>query len=494
MKLTNLLKNDEIQPCEDIDFQRLVNDSRQVSSGDLFVAITCDKVIEHIITAVKKGACGVVVDELIYKQNHTILPQSQYIIVKNSRETLSKLAQRCYPGQPKHIAAVTGTNGKSSVTTFVRQIWELLGVEAASFGTLGLELTAATKERMGNFSLPKLTTPDAISLHQLLQVLTQENVDHFVFEASSHGLDQYRVHGANVTVAGFTNLTQDHLDYHPNMEAYFEAKSKLFTEVLIKEGKAVLNIDSPYSNSLKLLVKVRGGDVITYGVGSESADLVAKNIRHHPTSIEFDFVATGRTWPKINIPVVGSFQIENILCAIGIVAAEGVLIESIVKVLPQLKSALGRMQLAGKTSKNAAIYVDYAHTPDALQRSLTALRSHLPEAAKLHVVFGCGGNRDTGKRAAMGAVANDFADVVYVTDDNPRNEDPTFIRAQVLAGCPKGQEVSDRYQAILKAIQGLGVNDILLVAGKGHETGQVVYNNIIPFDDTEVVSSIVRKL
>ena len=488
MKLTNLFKNDELPSCEEITLTGLCYDSRQVKEGDLFVAVTCDDVIAHVVSALKNKAAAVVIDSEILAQNQSRLPHAIYIPVNNTRKQLSKLARQFYPQQPRVIAAITGTNGKSSVATFVRQLWEALGLRAASFGTLGLE---SSKANLENVLLPKLTTPDAISLHSLLQNLDQEGIDHFVFEASSHGLDQYRLHGAEVTVAGFTNLTQDHLDYHLTMEAYFEAKSKLFTEVLRPDGMAVINNDSIYAKSLMLLVQSRGIRILTYGVDSP-ADLRAVNITLHNASIQFDLVTKNQTWPQIRVPVVSHFQIENILCAIGIVLADNVSLTEIVAVLPHLTSAVGRMQLAGTTGNGAAIYVDYAHTPDALIRALQALKQHLPETGKLHVVFGCGGNRDTGKRHIMGGVADQLADVIYVTDDNPRFEDPSFIRAQVLSGCPKGQEVADRYEAIKKAINGLAADDILLVAGKGHETGQTILNEVIPFCDVQVVQEILK--
>lgn len=478
-----------LQPVKEITYAGLSCDSRQVKPGDLFVAVTCDDIVSHVVAAVKNGAAAVVIEAEILAQNKLRLPHAFYIPVKAARQCLSELAKQFYPQQPEKIAAVTGTNGKSSVATFVRQLWGFLGVRSASFGTLGLE---TTDKNLESFSLPKLTTPDAISLHQLLSKLKQENIDHFVFEASSHGLDQYRLHGARVTVAGFTNLTQDHLDYHHTMEAYFEAKSKLFTQVLAAEGMAVINNDSDYAKSLNLLAKARGVRVLTYGIDSP-ADLMAKSVTLHNSSIEFDLVTEKQTWPRIRVPVVSSFQIENILCAIGMVLAENVPLERIVSVLPQLTSAVGRMQLAGTTREGAAIYVDYAHTPDALIRALQALKAHLPDTGKLNVVFGCGGNRDTGKRAAMGAAADTFADVVYVTDDNPRLEDASFIRAQVLAGCARGQEVPDRYVAIEKAIHGLKPQDVLLIAGKGHETGQTVLNEVIPFCDVQVVQEILAR-
>lgn len=489
MQLTSLFKNIVPAISDDISVQNLSCDSRFVQQGDLFVAVTCDKVLDHILSACQKGVAAIVIEDDVLVQNKSRLPQALYIPVPNARQTLSDLARQFYPGQPHQIAAVTGTNGKSSVATFVRQLWEGLGLKAASFGTLGLEITDPLLQQL---PVPKLTTPDAISLHCLMDHLKTAHVEHFVFEASSHGLDQYRLHGANVKVAGFTNLTQDHLDYHQTMEAYFNAKSKLFTQVLDGNGLAVLNADSPYTTSLKLLVESRGGKVLTYGIHNP-ADLMATSITLHKQGVEFDLVTSSQTWQHIRIPVVSNFQIENILCAVGMVMAENIPLEKIVPILLQLSSAKGRMQLAGATRQGAAIYVDYAHTPDALIRALQALRSHLTDQGQLHVVFGCGGNRDTGKRGIMGEAAQTYADVVYITDDNPRQEDPSFIRAQVLAACPKGQEIADRYVAIEKAISKLQKDDVLLIAGKGHEEGQIILNDIFPFCDVQVVQEILAR-
>lgn len=469
----------------DTDVKTIVHDSRLCRPGDLFVAISCDTVLDHIRAAVNQGAAVVVIEEDLLRRYGAQLPKCQYIPVTNTRSALSYLASRYYTKQPTHVAAVTGTNGKSSVVSFIRQICDHLGFKTASFGTLGLELGDKTvlDEKV---DYPKLTTPDAFSLHKMLEQLAENRVTHFSFEASSHGLDQYRLHDVKVTSAGFTNLTQDHLDYHGTMENYFSAKTKLFTEILSPFGTAVINIDSTYGKSLQHLLKSHDFNLITYSVKSE-ANLRAGNIRLAANQIIFDLHYNSEVISDINLFIAGSFQLENVLCAIGQVMGFNIPLKDILKTLPLLRSARGRMQLVGSTSNNAAIYIDYAHTPDALSRALLALRSHVNNKGKLHLVFGCGGNRDAGKRALMGEIANELADVVYVTDDNPRHEDPQYIRAQILAKCPEGHECPDRLQAIQTAILALQQDDVLLVAGKGHETGQIIRDEILPFDDAEVV-------
>jgi UDP-N-acetylmuramoyl-L-alanyl-D-glutamate--2,6-diaminopimelate ligase len=413
------------------------------------------------------------------------------IVVASARQALSQCAAWLYPHQPDTMVAVTGTNGKSSVVSFVRQIWQGLKYKAASLGTLGVELTSNA-----NLSKPlpnsKLTTPDAMSFHKILEVLAASHITHCVFEASSHGLAQYRLHGVGLKAAGFTNLTQDHLDYHADMDAYFAAKARLFIDVLPPDQTAVINIASPYFSALKAMVLGRGQTLLSYGV-EQSADLMAHNIRLLPGQIHIDLAIQGQTWRDIPSTMVGSFQVENVLCAVGLALAAGADAASIVETLPTLRSARGRMEFVGKTHQGGAIFIDYAHTPDALSRALSALRNHVTEEGRLGVVFGCGGDRDAGKRSQMGTVAQSLADDVFVTDDNPRHEDPAFIRAQILVGCPLAIEVPNRRQALSQAIRQMRPHDILLVAGKGHERGQIIGNEVIPFDDREEVLAILKK-
>lgn len=469
------------------EYTGITQDSRQVKPGNLFVAISCDQVEEHIRSALANGAAAIVIEQSLYQRLGENTPQAHYIPVDNVRRTLSQLAARFYPLQPKINVAVTGTNGKSSVVTFVRQIWGYLGYEAASFGTLGLEFSGV--EVPPAIHTPKLTTPDALSLHMMLNELSERDINHFAFEASSHGLDQSRTHHVRLTAAGFTNLTQDHLDYHESMEAYFAAKTRLFSEILPLGQTAVINMNSPYAKSLRYLISSRRQNLIGYAVEAEAeADLMAHHVRLDSTHMLVDFVYAGHEWRDVRLNMVGAFQVENILCALGLAIGAGADIDDIIPLLHRLTSARGRMQLAAELSNKAAIFVDYAHTPDALQRALEALRHHLkPQAAKLHLVFGCGGDRDAGKRQPMGKIAAQFADKIYITDDNPRFEDPAYIRAQILLGCPEAQEIDNREHAIATAINNLQTNDILLIAGKGHEQGQIIREEILPFDDLAIV-------
>jgi UDP-N-acetylmuramoyl-L-alanyl-D-glutamate--2,6-diaminopimelate ligase len=494
MKIKDFLDYDPIS----LDFKTIVSDSRLVAPGDLFIAIPCDSVTDNSCMALKKGAAAIILESAVLDLIKQDFPSYPFLVVANAREALSKAASYLYPQQPNQIFAVTGTNGKSSVTTFVRQLLNQVGQSAVSFGTVGLE--APDREAiLSKVQVPKLTTPDAPSLHKMLHQLTAHGVTAFVFEASSHGLDQYRLHQAKVMSAGFTNLTQDHLDYHGTMEAYFEAKSKLFTEVLEEGGAATINVGCPYGKSLALMLNQmlpqKNQRILTYGVDIP-ADLVASSSHLESGRIKFKLTVKSVDYGVQEIAMAGIFQVENVLCAMGMMMGMGYPLEEILKGLPSLKSARGRLELVGVKppvvdGAGAAIYVDYAHTPDALTRALEALRLHLKGHGRLHVVFGCGGNRDALKRPLMGKIANDLADRVIVTDDNPRYEDPSFIRAQILSRCPRGQEIGNRQEAIEQAITDLHPDDILLIAGKGHETGQLIKDDLIPFDDTEVVREIL---
>lgn len=479
----------------DGNFNNLHQDSRNVQMGDLFVAITCDRTNDHVRSAIAAGAVAIFVEKNFYQAQESQLPRANYILVDNTRAAFSEMAATLYPDQPERIFAVTGTNGKSSVVTFLRQILGFLNERAVSFGTVGLEFSSDELRQdpsLQKLTLPKLTTPDAFSLHKLLHELKKESVTDFMFEASSHGLDQYRLHQVRVTVAAFTNLTQDHLDYHGTLESYFASKTRLFTEILVPGGVAVLNAASSYTRSLQLLLKQHEVRILTYGV-NVTADLEAKNVHLEADHIAFDLYFQGTMKGAYRLRMVGDFQLENVLCATTMAMAEGFSLEKIVPCFEKLVSAKGRMELAGIKDNGARIYVDYAHTPDALERSLDALRSHLTgTSGQLSLVFGCGGNRDVLKRPLMGEIAHKKADRVIITDDNPRDEDPDFIRAQILSHCPTGINISNRNEAISTAIEGLGPQDILLVAGKGHERGQIVKDQILTFDDVDVVRKAIR--
>lgn len=472
-----------------LPFSGLSHDSRHTKAGDVFVVIPCLQAEENAQAALEAGAAALIAEpdfaEAVQgKWNVPILK------VACVRKALSQAAALLYPNQPEVMVAVTGTNGKSSVATFLRQIWQKLGLASASLGTLGVDLSYQVKMK-DDLAMPPLTTPDALSFHQILDTLAASQVTHCVFEASSHGLDQYRIHGAKLEAAGFTNLTQDHLDYHGTLEAYFEAKACLFKDLLPSGKTAVINAASSYFPNLKDLILKRGQTLLSYGV-DHPADLMAQNIHLAAGKIKCDVAIQGETWRDISLNMVGPFQVENVLCAVGLALACGAPASAVVKALPYLCSAPGRMELVGKTPAGGAIFIDYAHTPDALMRALQALRPHVMENGRLKVVFGCGGNRDANKRPKMGEIAQNLADGVYITDDNPRDEDPASIRDQILAACPKAQEIGDRHQAIQTAISHMGPHDVLLVAGKGHERGQIIAGQVIPFDDRTEVQAILK--
>lgn len=491
MKIKEILPHLTSSEILSLEFKDIVSDSRHVVSGDLFFAVTCDTVIDNIRAAIANGAVAIVVETSALEKIRKDFSAQSFLAVPNVREAFSIAASHLYPAQPSHVFAVTGTNGKSSVVTFVRQILGQLNRFAASFGTVGLELTQK-QEIIPQVNVPKLTTPDALSMHRMLDQLSNCGVTDFAFEASSHGLDQYRLHQVKVGSAGFTNLTQDHLDYHETMESYFNAKIKLFSEVLDADGCATINVGCPYGKSLALMRQRKNRRVITYAVGAP-ADMMASRIHLDSGQIRFNLTYDSTDYGQQAIAMAGIFQVENILCAIGMVMGMGYPITDILKTLPYIQSARGRMELVGLKSNGAAVYVDYAHTPDALMRALQALRFHVKAGSRLHVVFGCGGNRDALKRPLMGKIADDLADVIIVTDDNPRHEDPSFIRAQILGNCPRGHDIGNRQDAIKQAVVGLNNGDILLIAGKGHETGQLVKDEILLFDDVEIARQILHQ-
>jgi len=392
----------------------------------------------------------------------------------NPAKKFALIAAKYYGKQPENIAAVTGTNGKTSIADFVRQILTMMNYKAASNGTLGL-----IKGNLPPIPSPN-TTPVSAVLQRELKEITDEGYNHLVVEASSHGLCQYRLGGVKVNVAGFTNLTRDHLDYHLNMENYLEAKLILFRENLVDNGVAVLNADIDVFERIKNACGNK--KIITYGKNGNDIKLLKSTPSVNGQKL--DIVYYGKQL-SLNIPLAGEFQAMNVLCALGIVAELTKKPDEAIKYVTKIIGAKGRLELVKQTSNGAAIYVDYAHTPDALENVLKALRPHTTN--KLKVVFGCGGNRDAGKRPIMGKIANDLADVVYITDDNPRFEDPAPIREQIISSCPKGINIPDRAIAIETAITELESGDVLVIAGKGHETGQYVMGKVLPFSDHEEI-------
>ena len=463
-------------------------DSRRVEPGTLFAALPGTKVhgAHFVAQALSQGATAILTDRDGAHIAAEALDESPValIVAEDVRATLAHAAALWFGPVPETVVAVTGTNGKTSVASFTRQIWEALGTAAVNLGTTGVE---------GHVAAPgNLTTPDALALQARLAGLRREGVTAVAMEASSHGLDQRRLEAVPIRAAGFTNLTQDHLDYHGTMEAYFEAKLRLFTELLPDEGIAVVNVDDPYGLRVADAVVARETlDLIRVGQYAAEAELKIAGRRLDETGQEL----LVRAWDKpyrVRLPLIGAFQAMNVLVAAGLAVAGSADIEEVIGVLPKLAGVRGRMQLAGRRNHGAPIYVDYAHTPDALETALKALRPHV--LGRLHVVFGAGGDRDRGKRPLMGQAAAAHADVAIVTDDNPRSEDPAAIRAEVLAGCPEAAEVGDRAEAILRAVDALEAGDALLIAGKGHETGQQVGDVVYPFDDVEQASVAVAAL
>lgn len=464
----------------------LTADSRAVRAGMLFAALPGSAVhgAAFIPSALEQGAAAILTDATGAKLAAELLADSEtaLVVAEDPRAALACAAALWFGAQPETVVAVTGTNGKTSVATFTRQIWAALGHEAINIGTTGIE---------GAWSAPSShTTPDAITLQKLLAAAAQGGVTHAAMEASSHGLDQRRLDGVRLQAAGFTNLTQDHLDYHGTMEAYFDAKAQLFTRLLPEDGVAVVNLDGARGSDMAELALERGLRVLTVGKG-QGADLQIAATRPDATGQEVRYLWQGRAF-QTRLALIGAFQAENVALAAGLAIAAGDAPEAVLAVLPRLTGVRGRMQLAATRRNGAAVYVDYAHTPDALETALQALRPHV--MGRIIVVFGAGGDRDRGKRPLMGEAARKHADVLYVTDDNPRTEDPASIRAAVLAACPDAHEVGDRAEAILRAVDALLPGDALLIAGKGHESGQVIGTDVYPFDDVEQASVAVAAL
>lgn len=463
MKLDQLIDN-----APQIEICGLTDDSRQVKPGFLFVSTN---VTAYIDSAVQNGAAVAVVPE-----NYENNPGVPVIKSPNPNKTLALAAARFFSQMPKHLAGVTGTNGKTSIVDFVRQILTMMDYKAASMGTLGY-----IKGNEAPVPAPN-TTVNPVSLHRELAGLAQDGYDYVAMEASSHGLCQYRVGGVKFDVAGFTNLTRDHLDYHKTMENYLAAKLILFTEQLKEGGTAVLNADIDVFNQIKQACLDSGKKVAAYGYHGDIIRLIDAVPLAHGQRLKLEFY--GKPY-EIEIPLAGTFQAMNVLCALGLAAELTGKPEKVIEYAGKIHGAKGRMELAG-LKNGAAVYIDYAHTPDALENVIKALRPHTK--GRLMVLFGCGGDRDPGKRPIMGQLANDLADVVYVTDDNPRTEDAVKIRSQIMEACPKGRNIGDRAAAIKTAMSELQPGDVLILAGKGHETGQYINGMVHHFSDHEEVA------
>jgi UDP-N-acetylmuramoyl-L-alanyl-D-glutamate--2,6-diaminopimelate ligase len=451
-------------------------DSRKVKAGDVFFALAGSKTdgTRFIDQAIASGAVAVVGDHA--PDNF----RGPFVTVSNPRRALAFAAARFYPRQPATIAAVTGTSGKTSVAAFTRQIWQRLGFESASIGTIGLVSPRRTV-------YGSLTTPDPIALHRELDEITGEGVSHLAFEASSHGLDQYRLDGVRIAAGGFTNLSRDHMDYHPDVAHYLNAKLRLFRDLVMTDGAAVISadhdcsaqvIDAARARDLRIVSVGRYGDGT--GEGIRLVDLAIDGFAQRMT-LEY----RTRKYP-IRLPLVGEFQIENALVAAGLAIGTGSDPEQVFAAIEHLEGAKGRLERVGDHN-GAPVFVDYAHKPDALAKALQALRPYAKR--RLVVVFGAGGDRDAGKRPLMGEIAAHNADSVIVTDDNPRSENPQAIRAAILAAAKNAKDIGDRAEAIRTAIAGLEPGDALLIAGKGHETGQIVGDRVLPFSDHDAVAA-----
>ncbi|WP_292286884.1 UDP-N-acetylmuramoyl-L-alanyl-D-glutamate--2,6-diaminopimelate ligase [Marivita sp.] len=464
----------------------LAVDSRDVKDGYLFAALPGTRMhgAEFIEYALRMGAAAILTDVEGAEIARDALDGSPaaLVIAADPRQTMAFCAALWFEKQPDTMVAVTGTNGKTSVASFVRRIWQLLGHSAVNLGTTGVE---------GDWQSPLAhTTPEPITLHRALAAATEAGIEHAAMEASSHGLAQRRLDGVNLRAAGFTNFTQDHLDYHESFEAYFDAKAGLFARVLPEDGIAVINIDDARGIDMLAIARARGQEILTVGRG-DGADMALLAQRFDAKGQDVRIRFGGETF-QTRLNLIGGFQAENVMVAAGLAIASGAVPDRVFPVLAELETVRGRMQLAATRANGAAVYVDYAHTPDAVATAAQALRPHV--MGRLVAIVGAGGDRDQGKRPLMGAAAAEHADVVIVTDDNPRTEDPALIRAAVLEGAPEAADVADRAEAILRGVDAVGQGDALLICGKGHETGQIVGTTVFPFDDAEQASVAVAAL
>jgi UDP-N-acetylmuramoyl-L-alanyl-D-glutamate--2,6-diaminopimelate ligase len=461
----------------EIDVTGVTADSRAVKPGNIFVAVAGAKAdgLRFVDQAVKAGAVAVAAE----RRPESLPAGIAFVQTKNARRFLALGAAKFFPRQPKTIAAVTGTSGKTSVAAFTRQIWADLGERAASIGTVGV--VTPEKEIYGS-----LTTPDPVVLHRQLDALAGEGITHLALEASSHGLDQHRLDGVRITAGAFTNLSRDHLDYHPTLEHYFAAKLRLFSELIAPDGTAVINVDNEHATEVIAAARKRKLTMLSIGRNADGIRILETAIDGFAQRLRISFA--GRQF-SLRLPLVGGFQVENALTAASLAIATGSQADKVFAALEKLKGAKGRLELVGERN-GAPVFVDYAHKPDALAKTLEALRPYV--TGRLVVVFGAGGDRDKGKRPIMGGIAVEKADAVIVTDDNPRSEKPAAIRAEILAAAKGAREIGDRAAAIKTAVSELKKGDVLVIAGKGHETGQTIGDKILPFSDHEAVAAALE--
>lgn len=470
MMRLSALTTDHVDPAQDQDVTGFAIDHRKVSPGTVFGAFRGARVNgeDYIAAAIAAGAIAVVAAPEARVEGVPHLASDE------PRRLFASLAAGFYGPYPQALVAVTGTNGKTSTVELTRQIWRMMGHSSASIGTLGIT-TAVDQVSTG------LTTPDIVTFLTNLAGLVKEGVNHVAYEASSHGLAQYRSEGPRVSAVAFTNLSRDHLDYHGTMDHYFAAKMRLIDEVVSSDGTVVIWADDPRSGEVSDHAKARGLNIMTVGEQGEALRLVSRE----PTQLGQTLVieAEGATH-KVNLPLIGAYQAANALTAAGLVLATGGELKQVLGLLARVQPVRGRLERAVITKAGAPVYVDYAHTPDGLRAAIEALRPHTK--GRLITLFGAGGDRDAGKRPLMGEVASELSDLVIVTDDNPRGEEPPVIRAAIMAGAKDAVEIGGRRDAIAEAIAQAGADDIVLLAGKGHEQGQIIGDRVLPFDDVTV--------
>ena len=461
----------------------LAVESGRVRDGFLFAALAGSKThgANFIPQALARGAIAILTDDEGRQIAKTkgIGDPTHFIVDPDPRHLLAKASAKFFGNIPENLVAVTGTNGKTSVATMCRQIWEELGLLAVNIGTTGIVGAYA--------STLKHTTPDPLSLHEHLSRISGENISYVALEASSHGLKQRRLDGVSFKAAAFTNLTREHLDYHSSMEEYFATKVTLFERNMAVDGFAVICTDSDWGRKLQVLTQSSGIKTIT--VGKENTDLCILQQRFLKTGQEIMFEWAGQKH-EVYLPLIGEFQAMNALTACGLVIGSGMEPSKVFKTLDRLEPVAGRMEQVAKRENGGIVFVDYSHTPAALELALQSLKQHF--MGKIRVVFGAGGDRDKGKRELMGVAARNNADMIYVTDDNPRTENPAKIRQEILKGCPAAVEIGDRSMAIMQAVHDLASGEALLIAGKGHEQVQIVGTTEIPFADSEQASIAAR--
>ncbi len=476
--LANLVGDNAVLPpgSGGIRVSGITSDSRVVKPGFVFAALPGTKAdgATFVPQALANGAAAIVIQGGDYSGDGLI------IRTNNARRLLAFMAARFHDAQPETVVAVTGTNGKTSVAVFVRQIWQKLGFRAASIGTIGVV-------GPDNSSYLQHTTPDPVELHAIAAQLREGHVSHLAVEASSHGLAQYRLDGLRLTAGAFTNFTRDHLDYHATEEDYLGAKLRLFGELLPQGAGAVINSDDPYAERFLAVAHARKLNIVEVGKSGRLVkllDCLQEGFEQHL------HIAGPAGTHRVTLPLAGAFQVSNALVAAGLVIAAGGDETQAFHALESLKGAPGRLDFVGRKSNGGSVFVDYAHTPDALVTAVQSLRPYAK--GRLIVVFGAGGDRDPGKRPLMGAAVAKHADVAIVTDDNPRTEDPARIRKAVLAGAPNAREIADRGLAIATAIAELDAEDVLLIAGKGHEEGQTIGTEVKPFSDHAVARAELK--